>query len=176
LNTPKPKRWNGKMETLSAEYLNRILEQMLTYGDRVQFALAGGGQGPRYQVINASEKKMTFDGDHLLSHNTDDFKSGTTSLIYTLEQIEAAIAGAGKKSAGTGAARGGSGSGSGSGGTRTTAAQKTALVEAEKYEYFKSNRATLPADIGKHAAEITALMMNGLSAEDAFADVIKRRH
>jgi len=162
------------METLSAEYLNRILEQMLTYGDRVQFALAGGGQGPRYQVINASEKKMTFDGDHLLSHNTDDFKSGTTSLIYTLEQIEAAIAGAGRKTAGTGAARGGSGGGSGA--TRTTAAQKTALVEAEKYEYFKANRAALPADIGKHAAEITALMMNGLSAEDAFADVIKRRH
>ena len=159
------------METLSAEYLNRILEQMLTYGDRVQFALAGGGQGPRYQVINSSEKKMTFDGDHLLSHNTDDFKGGTTSLIYTLEQIEAAIAGAGKKTAGAGTTRGGSSSG----GIRTTAAQKAALVEAEKYEYFKSHRATMPADIGKHAAEITAVMMNGLSAEDAFADVIKRR-
>ncbi len=154
------------MESLSAEYLNRVLEQMLTYGDRVQFALTRGGPRPHYQVINTAEKKMTFDSDHLLTSNTNDFVGNTTLPIYTLEQIEVAMAGAGKKTAGTGVTRGGS--------TRMTAAQKTALVDAEKYEYFKSNRSTLPANIGKHAQEITVLMMNGMSAKDAFADVIKR--
>src|SRR5579872_5112273 len=140
------------MESLPAEYLNRILEQMLAYGDRVHFALIGGGQRPRYQVINTSEKKMTFDSDHLLSSNTNDFAGGTTSPIYTLAQIEAAMNGSGAKTAATGATRSGSSSSGGSG--RITAAQKIALVDAEKYEYFKSNRATLPADIGKHAQEI----------------------
>ncbi len=155
------------MESLPAEYLNRVLEQMLTYGDRVQFALTGGGLRPHYQVINTAEKKMTFDSEHLLTHATDSFAGKATSLIYTLEQVEAAITGAGRKAAGTDVAGGGS--------NRTTAAQKLALVEAEKYEYFKLHRATLPADIGKHAAEITALMVNGLSAEDAFGEVIKQR-
>ena len=167
MNTAKPKRWNGKIESLTAEYLNRVLEQMLTYGDRVQFALSRGGQRPHYQVINASEKKMTFDGDHLLTSNTDDFIGNTASRVHTLEQIEATIAGVGTKTVSTGVTRGAS--------TRTTAAQKTALVDAEKYEYFKKNRATLPANIGKHAQEITGLMLNGMSVEDAFADVIKRR-
>ena len=161
------------MESLPVAYLNRVLEQMLAYGDRVQFALTGGGQGPRYQVINTANKKMTFDSDHLLTANTDAFVgSSTTSPIYTLEQIESAMAGTGGKTAATGSARGGSGTGGG----RTTAAQKLALVDAEKYEYFKKNRSTLPADIGKHAQEISALMMNGMSAEDAFAEVIKRHH
>lgn len=175
LNTAKPKRWNGKIESLTAEYLNRVLEQMLSYGERVQFALTGGAQGPHYQVINASEKKMTFDSGHLLTANADNFLRGTTSPIYTLEQIEAVIAGTSKKTAATGAKRSSSSSG-GSAGTRTTAAQKIALIDAEKYEYFKNNRATMPANISKHAQEITALMMNGLSVEDAFADVIKRCH
>ncbi|HSY27066.1 MAG TPA: hypothetical protein VK832_06160 [Burkholderiaceae bacterium] len=166
MNTAKPKRWNGKMETLTAEYLNRVLEQMLTYGDRVQFALTRGGQCPHYQVINTAEKKMTFDSDHLLTSNSSDFAGSTATRIYTLEQIEATIAGAGTKTVSTGVTRGAS--------TRTTAAQKTALVDVEKYEYFKSHRSTLPANIGKHAQEITALMMSGMSAEDAFADVIKR--
>ena len=166
MNTAKPKRWNGKIEALPAEYLNRVLEQMLRYGERVQFALTGGGPAPQYQVINSAEKKMTFDGNHLLTHNTDAFAGKPTSLIHTLEQIEATMNGAAKKTASGGASSGG--------GTRTTAAQKLAMVEAEKYAYFKQHRATLPADIGKHAAEITALMVNGLSAEDAFAEVIKR--
>ncbi len=168
MNTAKSKRWNGKIETLTAEYLNRVLEQMLAYGDRVQFALSGNAR-PQYQVINTSDKKMTFDGEHLLTSDTAAFAAKLTSAIYTLEQIEATMNGVGKKAASTGT------SGGGSGGTRTTAAQKLALVEAEKYEYFKSNRAALPAEIGQHAAEITGLMVNGMSAEDAFADVIKRR-
>ncbi len=155
------------MESLPAPYLNRILEQMLAYGDRVQFALTGGGLRPHYQVINTAEKKMTFDGEHLLTNDTDAFAGKATSLIYTLEQIEAAATGTGQKAVSAGVTCAGS--------NRTTAAQKLALVEAEKYEYFKLHRSALPAEIGKHAAEITALMVNGLSAEDAFADVIKRR-
>ncbi|HEX8956686.1 MAG TPA: hypothetical protein VF798_10440 [Burkholderiaceae bacterium] len=171
MNTAKPKRWNGKIETLPAAYLNRVLEQMLRYGDRVQFALTGGGPHPQYQVINAAEKKMTFDGNHLLTYSTDAFANKATSLIYTLEQIEAATNGAGQKAASAGGRSSAGGSG---GGPRTSAAQKLAQVEAEKYAYFKQHRATLPAEIGKHAAEITALMMNGLPAEDAFAEVSKR--
>lgn len=143
---------------------------MLAYGDRVQFALTRGGQRPHYQVINAAEKKMTFDGNHLLTSNTNDFVAGTMSRIHTLEQIEAAATGVGAKTVSGRITRGSSGN---SGSTRITAAQKAAQVDAEKYEYFKNNRPSLPADIGKHTQEITALMMNGMSAEDAFSEVIK---
>jgi hypothetical protein len=163
LNTVKPKRWNGKIETLSAEYLNRVLEQMLAYGDRIQFALTRGGQCPHYQVINTAEKKIPFDSSHLLTSNTDSFVAGTTSPVYTLAQVEAAIAGVGTKTVRARVV------GSGSGSTRVTAAQKLALVDAEKYEYFKLHRASMPADIAKHSQQITTLMLNGMSAEDAFA-------
>jgi len=154
------------MESLTADYLNRVLEQMLAYGDRVQFALAHGGQRPHYQVINSADKKMAFDSDHLVTANANDFLAGTTSPVYTLEQIEAAATGVGAKTARTREVR--------SGTTRVTAAQKAALVDAEKYEYYKNNRPSLPANIGKHTQEITALMMNGMSAESAFAEVMKR--
>jgi hypothetical protein len=167
LNTAKTKRWNGKIETLAAQYLNGVLEQMLAYGDRVQFALARGGQRPHYQVINVAEKKITFDGNHLITSDTDDFVTGTTSLVYSLEQIEAAKSGVAQKTGSTRARVAGGGT------TRTTIAQKVALVDAEKYEYFKQNRSSLPADIAKHSQEITAFMMNGMSAEDAFAQALK---
>ncbi len=169
MNTTKTKRWNGKLETLPAAYLNSVLEKMLSYGERVQFALTGGGS-PSYQVINATEKKMTFDGGHLLTYNTDAFAGKPTSLIYSLEQIEAAMNDAGKKAKTVGRS-------AGSGGStvpRTSAAQKLAAVEAEKYAYFKEHRATLPAEIGQHAEEITGLMLNGLPAADAFAEIVKR--
>ncbi|CAN5364886.1 hypothetical protein BH11PSE11_BH11PSE11_20850 [soil metagenome] len=168
MNTVKTKRWNGKIESLSAEYLNRVMEQMLAYGDRVQFSLTRGGQQPHYLVTNTAEKKMAFDGSHLLTPDINDFVSSTTSRIYSLEQIETSMKAAGTK---TGTPRASS---AGSGSTRVTAAQKLALVDAEKYEYFKSNRASLPAGIGQHTKEITGLMLNGLSAAEAFAEVIKR--
>jgi hypothetical protein len=166
LNTPKTKRWNGKIESLTAEYLNSVMEQMLTYGDRVEFSLNAGGQRPHYQVINTAEKKMAFDSSHLLAPAAEGFPGSTTSRIFTLEQIEAAMTGVGTKGVGARLTRVGS--------TRTTAAQKTALIDAERYEYFKNNRPSLPANIGKHTREITVLMLNGLSAEDAFAEIIKR--
>jgi len=53
LNTTRNKRWNGRLETLKADYLSGVIGQMDAYGDRVQFALNGPGQKPLYQVINA---------------------------------------------------------------------------------------------------------------------------
>lgn len=177
MNTKKTTRWNGKIEALSAAYLKDVMDQMLAYGDRVQFALNCGGQRPHYQVMNASAKKMAFDSNHHLLHPAaDDFVGSTASGVYTLDQIKTAMAGGGTKSASaTGArtSRVGTGSGSRSGSSRTTAAKKADLVDAEKYEYFKNNRLTLPSDIREHTHEITALMHNGKSAEEAFSEVIK---
>jgi hypothetical protein len=170
LNTAKTKRWNGKIETLTREYLNRVMEQMLTYGDRVQFALNRGGQCPHYQVINTFDKKIMFDSNHLLTSNADDFVTGTTSPIYALTQIEAAMKGVGVKTTGAAVVRR---SGGGSGVPRTTAAQREALIDAEKYEYFKKNRSSLPDDIKKQSQKISALMMSGMSVEDAFAEAVK---
>lgn len=172
---PKSKRWNGKIDTLAADYLNDVLEQMLAYGDRVQFSLGAGGVRPHYQVTNSAGKKMAFDSNNHISHpQGDEFVPGNISAILTLEQIEAAIAGVGRKS--TTAARtsrAGSGSGGGSG-TRTTAAKTRELIDAARYEYFKNNRQTLPSNIGDYSNEITALMTAGKSAEDAFTEVVKR--
>ena len=69
--------------------------------------------------------------------------------------------------AGTGAVR-----------TRRTAASVQAqdLIDVEKYNYFKNNRGTLPASIGEHSAQITALMKAGKSAEDAFNEVVSQHY
>lgn len=174
MNTTRSKRWNGKIETLTTDFLNRVLEQMLAYGDRVQFALSGAGlQGPTYQVINTSGKKMAFDGsNHLLRAKADEFVAGNLTAVLTLEQIERLIAGGSIKTA-SGPARVGRAAGAGTTG-RVTAAKVKDLVDNEKYEYFKNNRKTLPPGIGEHSEEISGLMRNGMSAEDAFAEVIKR--
>lgn len=177
MTTKKTTRWNGKIETLSAAYLKDVMSQMLAYGDRVQFALNCGGQRPHYQVMNASAKKMAFDSNHHLLHPTaDDFVGSTASGVYTLDQIKIAMTSGGTKTTGassTRTSRVGTGSGNGSGSSRTTAAKKADLVDAEKYEYFKNNRQTLPPDISEHTQEITALMHKGKSAEEAFSEVIK---
>jgi hypothetical protein len=173
LNTAKTKRWNGKIETLSVEYLKRVMDQMLAYGDRVQFALTRGGQRPHYQVINTSDKKIPFDSNHLLTPGTDDFIPGTTSPVYTLEKVEAAMKGVGTKTVSTRSAGGSRSSSGGTGVPRTSAAQKLAVIDAEKYEYFKQNRSTMPEEISKHSQEITALMLNGMPVADAFAKAIE---
>lgn len=170
MSTIKGKRWNGKIETLSTDYLNDVLGQMLAYGERVQFSLGTSGPRPHYQVTNSVGKKMAFDSNnHLLHPKADEFAPGNISSSFTLEQIEAAIAGAGSAAARASRAGGASG-----GGTRTSAAKARDLIDAAKYEYFKNNRKTLPAHIGEHSAEITELMTKGMSAEDAFAAVVKR--
>ncbi|GGC62404.1 hypothetical protein [Undibacterium terreum] len=168
----RTKRWNGKIDTFTPDYLKNVVEKMTDYGDRVQFALTGTGIGPNYQTINAADKRMTFDSSNRLVHpKEDEFSVGNVSGIFTLDQIKMVIAGGVvKTSSGTRVTR------SSSGATRnTTAAVKAQdLIDAAKYDYFKNNRQTLPPTIGEHSAEITGLMKKGMSAEDAFADVVKR--
>ena len=50
----------------------------------------------------------------------------------------------------------------------------TDMVDAAKYAFYKDNRQSLPAAIGDYSDEITTLMRNGMSAEDAFGEVVKR--
>lgn len=173
MNTTRSKRWNGKIETLAADYLKDVIEQMETYGDRVQFGLNGPGQRPIYQVTNTAGKKMAFDQNNHLLHPKDDELTGPNiSGIFTISQIKNARASVGIRatSAATKAGRT-----STSGAPRTTsAAAKTAVLDTEKYEYFKNNRQTLPPTITQYSAEISALMKNGMSAEAAFNDVLTR--
>lgn len=172
MNTKRNKRWNGKIETLNADYINDVLGQMAAYGDRVQFGLTGTGQRPNYQVLNTAGKKMAFDSNnHLLHPAADEFVGGNATGVFTLDQVKAAMAGGGiKSSVGTRVSRVGSSS------TRSSTAAVKAkdLVDAEKYAYFKNNRQTLPSGIGEHSEEITALMKKGMPADEAFGDVVQR--
>jgi hypothetical protein len=173
LNSPRSKRWNGKFDTLPVDYLKAIMEKMADYGDRVQFSLISSGPQPSYQVMNTLGKKMAFDRNHhLLSSGGDEFVGANASTIFTLDQIKAMISGVG---IGSGAqtrtarvvrATGGSG--------RTTAAKLNEQFAAERYEYFRNNRQSLPAAISDHSSEITALMMQGKSVEEAFGEVIAK--
>jgi hypothetical protein len=173
LNTKRNKRWNGKIDTLKADYFSDVIGQMVTYGDRVQFGLTGSGQRPNYQVINAAGKKMAFDSNNHLLHPADDeFVGSNATAVFTLDQVKAAMAGGGTKS--SGATRVGRAVGAGS--RVTTAAVKAKeLIDNEKYVYFKDNRQTLPLTIGDHSEEISDLMKRGMSADEAFSDVVKRR-
>jgi hypothetical protein len=47
-------------------------------------------------------------------------------------------------------------------------------VDGEKYAYFKANRHMLPDEINQHSDEISKLMLNGMSAEQAFGEVISK--
>jgi hypothetical protein len=138
----------------------------------VQLTLNGPGQRPHYQVINPAGKKMAFDSNHHLLHpKEDEFIPGNVSGVYTLEQVKLIAAGGAVRLAGSGrVAR----AGGAVRGTRNTAAVVKAkdLIDTEKYNYFKNNRETLPPTIGDYSAQITALMKNGMSAEEAFNDVV----
>lgn len=142
--------------------------QMATYGDRVQFGLSGTGQRPNYQVINTAGKKMAFDSrNHLLHPVADEFAGSNVTGVFTLDQVKAAMVNGGRASAGsTRVGRTGSSS-------RTAPVKVKDIVDTEKYEYFKNNRQALPPTIGEHSEEITVLMKKGLSAEEAFAEVVK---
>lgn len=168
MNTTRNKRWNGKIDTLAAGYLNDVKEKMEAYGDRVQFRLGGSGERPNYQVMNTADKKMAFDSNnHLVHPKAGEYVGSNASGVFTLDQIKAAIAGGGSRASARVSRVGSSRSG-------TAAVKVKDLVDAEKYEYFKNNRQTLPPGIGEHSAEITELMKNGMAAQDAFAEVVKR--
>jgi hypothetical protein len=173
LTTTRSKRWNGNIESLKADYLTGVIGQMDTYGERVQFALMTSGNGPRYQLTNTSGKKMAFDGNHHLHHPEEgEFAPGSATGVFTIEQIKLAKI-CGLRTTRSTTTRS---SGSRSGTTRAPSAATRAkdLVDTEKYEYFKSNRATLPDTIGEHSAEITTMMRAGMSAEQAFGEVLKK--
>jgi len=171
LNIKRNKRWNGSIDTLNADYFNDVIAQMMTYGDRVQFGLTGSGQRPNYQVINAAGKKLAFDSkNHLLHPGADEFSGSNATPVFTLDQVKAAMAGGARKASGT--TRVGR---TASTGARSTAATKAKdEVDTEKYVYFKNNRQALPPAIGDYSEEISELMKKGMSAEEAFGDVVRR--
>lgn len=172
MTTTRSKRWNGNIDTLKAAYLGGVISQMDTYGERVQFALVTSGNGPRYQLTNTAGKKMAFDGNHHLHHPEEgEFAPGNATGIFTLEQIKLAKAGGLKttRTLSTGGVKRASTTRAPSAATRAKD-----LVDSDKYEYFKANRATLPDTIGEHSDEITTLMRGGMPAEQAFGEIIKK--
>lgn len=167
--TTRSKRWNGKFENLPVEYLKAVLEKMNDYGDRVQFSLAASSAEPSYQVINAQEKKIAFDNrHHLLRVEGDEFDPGNVTPIFTQEQVKGAIAGFAPLSSGGRAVK------VARAGTRVSAAKLEEQYAAARYEYFRNNRQQLPAGIAGHTEEITELMKQGKSVEDAFQEVVRK--
>lgn len=174
--TSRTKRWNGTLESLSADYLKEVAVRMESYGEQVQFELPGHGKHPIYQVIGRGERKMGFDGKHLLLRlNEAGNVAETLSPIYSLEAVRDAIAGKRSPRAGSGSRT----STSSGGTTRRRAAAAPAVVdtiEQEKYAYFRAHRDELPEGISQHAGEISQLMRGGKSAEDAFRQIIEQHY
>lgn len=149
------------------------MAKMTDYGDRVQFSLTSGGPQPSYQIINQLDKKMAFDRNHhLLQPQADEFVGVNATPVFSIDQIKARIAGvsltARAKTTAVRATR------SASGTSRTAAAKLEDQFAAQRYDYFKNNRQTLPPTISEHTQEIAALMMQGKSAEEAFGEVVKK--
>ena len=184
MNTKRSKRWNGNLDTLSADFLKDVIEKMEAYGPNVQFELPGHAQRPNYQVINKAGKKMGFDKKNLLmSLNSDGNISDTLSPLFTIDAIKAAMTGGGAKTVSRARVSRPSTAGTSSSGgstrssTRTTyaaAVEPVDTVEHDKYAYFKANREYLPDGIQKHSGAISDLMRNGMSAEDAFNNIINQ--
>jgi hypothetical protein len=168
----KTKRWNGSIDILPNDFLKAILAKMVDYGERVQFSRSSGPL-PMYQTINSFDKKMAFDRNHhLVRVEGDEFAESNASPIYTLEQVNMAIAGTriskDVKAKTVRAVR------KGGAGTGTAAARLEEQFAAARYEYFRNHRATLPPNISEHTEEITELMKKGKSVEEAFAEVIEK--
>ncbi|RBA24139.1 hypothetical protein [Herminiimonas fonticola] len=160
------------MDTLTVEYLNGVVAQMTSYGERVQFSLTSG-QTPNYQVINTFDKKMAFNGNHHLMHpQEDEFTGSNATTVLTLEQVKAWIAGVGvKKTVSARTARVSSHSRTGS---SPAAAKVGDLIDVQKYEYFKNNVQKLPEGIRAYSQEVSNLMKNGMSAEAAFGEIVQQ--
>lgn len=173
--TSRSKRWNGNFNTLPMDYLKNVMEKMRDYGDRVQFSLVSGGPQPSYQIMNTDGKKLAFDRNHhLLRPQDDEFAGANASAIFTLQQVESAIAGVRIGTGGSRTVRSVRARTDESGPrlTRTAAAQLNDQFAAQRYEYFRMHRATLPAGIAAHSDEITELMKTGKTVEEAFDEVV----
>ena len=164
------KRFNGKAETLPRDYLTEVMNQMLRYGEKVRFAV-GVNTPPSYQVEGMGGRTMAFDGRHiLLKAKPGDFTGERGSQVYTLQQIET-LASGGKLAPERALTHLSSTPRAGTQASRTLDA-----LNAEKYAYYKENRESLPKDISKHSDEVTEAMKNGLSAQDAFAQVVAKHY
>src|SRR5690606_33867478 len=125
---------------------------MEAYGDRVRFALNRAEAQPAYEVINAYEKKMAFDGrHHILRADEEMFSEVNATKVLSLEQVRNLIvhAGSAAKSVRTSTVRKST--------VRSTtarpmsAAQKVEEnIDALKYAYFKAHSDTLPEEIKLH--------------------------
>ncbi|KAF1048664.1 MAG: hypothetical protein GAK35_00214 [Herbaspirillum frisingense] len=179
LSSSKTKRWHGNVEAIKPEFLNGVITQMTAYGDRVHFSMFGSVQKPHYEVINSFDKKMAFDGNHHLHRAEEaEFGPGNVTPIFTVEQIKRIVAtgGSGARSSIPRSARAASARSTGTAGARptTAAARAREAVDSEKYAYFKANREMLPEGINQHSDEISALMLKGMSAEQAFGEIIEK--
>lgn len=151
------------------------MEKMASYGDRVQFSLLSGPL-PSYQVMNALGKTMAFDRNHHLLHpQGEEFVGVNATQVYSLDQVKAAIDGIAAASAKGGrtvrVAKAGS---PGAGGGKTAAQRLNEQLAAQRYEYFRNNRQSLPPTISEHSDEITDLMKTGRPVEEAFAEVLRK--
>lgn len=177
LSSSKTKRWHGNVEAIKPEFLNGVVGQMTAYGDRVHFSMFGSVQKPHYEVINSFDKKMAFDGNHHL-HRPDDeeFGAGNVTPIFTMDQIKRIIAtgGSGVRSSIPRAARAASARSTGTARPTTAAARAREAIDGEKYAYFKANRDMLPEGINQYSDDISALMLKGMSAEQAFGEIIEK--
>ena len=171
----RSKRWNGNVDSLSVEFLKDVMAKMADYGDHVQFSLVTGGPTPSYQVTNALGKTMAFDGNHhLLKPEGHEFAGANATSTYTMEQVKAALSGIGLGGRSTTASRSPRVVRASGTGTRTSAAKLEEQFAAQRYEYYRNNRQMLPATISQHTEEITQLMKQGKSVEDAFGEVLKK--
>lgn len=151
------------------------MEKMVDYGDRVQFSLVSGGGEPSYQILNSLDKAMAFDRNHhLFRPEHDEFTGPNATRTFTLDQVKAAISGIGASSRPASARSPRVARSTGGGSTRVSAAKLNEQFAVQRYEYFRNNRQSLPAAITEHSDEITELMKQGKSVEDAFGEVVKK--
>lgn len=151
------------------------MERMESYGDQVQFEFPGHGKHPVYQVIGRGDRKMGFDGKHLLQRlNECGNVSDDLSSVFSLDAVRAAAAG--KRSPRAGAASRNTANGTAPRQVRraASAAPPDDTVEHDKYAYYREHRDELPDDIVRHAAEITTLMRGGKTAEAAFQHIVEQ--
>lgn len=169
MTTRRTKRWNGELSSLSIDYLKEVSEKINAYGVAVQFELPGHSKAPIYHIINPSGRKIGFDGKHLLHDlNENGLISDQLSAEFSLEQLQESIT---APAVAPRRARKSSGSGTG---RKTAAAVAAEQIEVAKYQYFREHREQLPAGIQKYADAISTLMINGLSAEEAFNTIIEQ--